>query len=197
MAWRGVRIGVVVVALTVLPGGAGAGAADPPAVTPLELGAVRVVPRCLGFGENAGPELKLSYALSTAARVNFTVQQRSAPGLPVPRRCPSALKPSAKTVPYTSMAGTDVDAIAGPGVTTVLQPGTITGAAPAAAPPVRTAPPRTLSRTVRAARGRHTVALPRAAGAFPPGRYRVLVQAFRDEGALSRMVTVWFWVLGP
>jgi len=195
MTGRTVRMGLAGCAAALLLGGAATTASAADAPPPLELGAVRIVPRCLGFGENAGPELRISYALSTAARVNFTVQQRSAPGLPVPSRCPSALKPGTNLAAYTSVTGIDVAADAGPGVATV-QPGAIARAA--ARPAAR--PPRILTRTVAATKGRHTIALLRAlraTGTFAPGRYRVLIQAFRDDGAVSRMATAWFWVLRP
>lgn len=190
-----VRMGVAGVVTVLLLAATGSTAsADAPA--PLDLGAVRIVPRCLGFGENAGPELKISYAISGSARVNFTVQQRTAPGLPTPRRCPSVLQAANTLVTYASVAAADVTTAAGPGVATVQQPGSVTAAGIRSASAAR--PPLSVVRTIRATKGRHTIALlrtQRATAAFAPGRYRVLIQAFGEGGAISRMATVWFWVL--
>jgi hypothetical protein len=158
---------------------------------PLTLSGVSITPRCLSSTSHS---LRLSYTLSRAARVTFTLQQRTSGGLKTPRRCPSPLPKGTNNATYTSGTATNVNGAGGSGYVTVSQTGAVTRRAGAAR---RKVP---LAKTIASARGTHRISLLRtlrAANDLAPGRYRVVVQAAAADGPKSKIATVWFWVLRP
>jgi len=173
-------------ASTATPPGGAPPASTTPATAPVppapRLGLSNLgVTRCVGTTARAQRRVTGRYALSTRARVTYTLQRRVDRGTPGPTRCPAARPDGAP--------GTAGD------YATVRAPSSPAGGRAAATRAPRT---RALTRTVDVGKGVRRFGLGSLLGAttLRPGRYRVLVQAVDATGAKAQEA-VYLWVLRP